>query len=79
MEILYIYFQTVFIEGSDTRLGIRRYCLAWRMPSRLASLKHMRFLVFSYFATKKSLSTVDVLGKMVARPPTNISRNRYVL
>jgi hypothetical protein len=38
----------------------------------------MRFLFFSYFTTEKSLATVDVPGKMVARPPTNLSSNGYV-
>ena len=47
--------------------------------SRLASLKYMRFLVFSYFTTKKLLSTVDVQGKMVVRPPNNLCSNGYVL
>ena len=79
MTLLYISIQTVFREDSDTILCILRYCFAWRIPLRLASLKHMRFLVFSYFTTKKSLSTVDVPGKMVAKPPTNLSSNGYML
>ena len=78
MTLLCILIQTVFRDDSDPSLRIRRYCFAWRMPLKLASLKHMRFLVFSYFTTEKLLSTVDVLGKIVARLPTNLSNNRYV-
>ena len=79
MTLLCIFIQTVFIEDSDTRLRIHRYCFTWRMPSRLASLKHICFLVFSYFTTKKLLSTVDVPGKMVVRPQTNLYSNGYML
>ena len=48
------------------------------MTLRLASLKLMRLLFFSYFTTEKLLSTVDVPGKMFARPLTNLSSNGYV-
>ena len=78
-DIIMYFIQTVFREDSDTRLCIRRHCFVWRMPSRLASLKLMRFLVFSYFITKKFLSTVDFPGNILARLPTNLSSNGYVL
>ena len=45
----------------------------------LAPLKLIRFLFLLYFNTKKSLSTMDVMGKMVARPLKNLSITKYVL
>ena len=61
------------------RLHMQQYCLAWIMPLRLTSLKVVRLLFFSNLVTKKLLSMVDVPGKIDAKPPTNLSRNGYML
>lgn len=67
------------LERNQTpKLRVYRYCFAWRFNSSLTSLGLMPFLFFSNLTTEKSLSMVDVQGKMVARPPKNLHSNGYV-
>ena len=61
--LLCILIQTVFRGDSYPRLHIHRYCFAQSMPLRLASLKLMRFLFFSYFTNKKVALNGGCAGK----------------